>query len=76
MPQLSIYMDDRLLDRVRTAAKIEGASLSGWARKKLTHALEKTWPQGYFAVFGSLADVDLERPAQPKFEDDVPREPL
>lgn len=38
---------------------------SRWVTQKLAQALEE-WPEGYFQVLGSLADSDLERPAQPK----------
>ncbi len=64
MPQLNVYLDGKLLRKIQAAAKMEGCSISKWVRNKLTHAMQKTWPEGYFDVFGSLSDVDLRRPKQ------------
>ena len=39
-------------------------------------AIGETWPEGYFDVFGSLAETDLARPPQGQLSDDVAREAL
>ena len=76
MPQLSIYVNKEMRKKIERAAKIERCSVSSWARNKLARAIENTWPEGYFEIFGALADQDFERPPQGSFRDDTPRESL
>jgi hypothetical protein len=38
--------------------------------------LRSTWPEGYGALFGAVADETLQRPEQPGVADDVRRESL
>jgi hypothetical protein len=37
-----------------------------------SNALVAEWPQGYFDLFGSLRDVNLERPPQGELQDRLP----
>ena len=76
MPHLNIYVDEVTRRRIRAAARKDRTSLSKWARKAMTRALRSPWPEGYFELFGALADSDLRRPDQGRFEDDAAREPL
>ena len=76
MPQLNVYLDKKTMEKVKDAAGMENSSVSKWVRTKLDHALKGDWPEGYFEVFGSLADVDLKRPDQGKLADDSKRETL
>ena len=76
MGQLTIYIDDVTLKKIEDAAKLEDCSLSKWAKSKLTKALEKDWPSGYFDLFGSLRGNELERPKQLDYADDSRREVL
>ena len=76
MPQLSLYIDKELLTKVEQAAKAEHQSVSGWVQKQLKEVVERAWPPQWYECFGSLADTDLERPEQPRWEDDAPREKL
>ena len=76
MPQLSLYLDETTHQSVVTAANRENKSLSAWAREHLLEAATpKGWPPGYFEFLESV-DVDIERPEQPQFSDDSPRESL
>ena len=76
MPQLSLYVDADLLKKIESAAKMADTSISRWVRDSLVGAMSETWPQGYFDVFGSLAETDLARPPQGQLDDDVAREAL
>ena len=76
MSQLTIYLDEKSMKAVKAAARREKTSVSHWAREHLTQAARRSWPAGYFALFGALADSDLERPAQGGFPDDAPRREL
>jgi len=76
MGQTTIYLDDHTAKRVEEAARAAGASVSSWIRSKLDEAIKRAWPPGYFDVFGSLENTDLERPPQPDVRDQAGREPL
>jgi hypothetical protein len=64
MAQLTIYLDEDTVRRVERAAKQSGSSVSAWVKERLTDALDDRWPPGFFDLFGTLRDQDLERPAQ------------
>jgi len=76
MPQLTIYLDDSSLQRVKSAARRERRSVSRWVKEKLIRQFDQVWPDGYFDLLGSLADEVLERPTQPTFAADCKRERL
>ena len=76
MGQITIYLDEKNLQKVKRAAKRDKTSVSQWAKKRLTNAIEKTWPDDYFELFGSLADVDLTRADQPVWKNNLQREPM
>lgn len=74
MAQLTIYIDDQTLSKVEKSANLANMSVSKWVRDKLYAVVEKEWPRGYFRLFGSLSDFDIERPEQTFLERD--RDPL
>lgn len=76
MPQLTVYIDEKTLGKIETAAQVERSSISKWVKKRLEMALHSSWPEGYFSLFGSLKDAKLERPRQHLFSRDSKREPL
>jgi hypothetical protein len=68
-------MDDELRRRVEEAARRANVSVSRWVVRAVTENLERSWPDGYFDLFGSVGPDDLERPAaEPTL--DLPREDL
>ena len=76
MGQLTVYIDDETRARIERAATEAGVSVSSWVKEKLSRCLETEWPDGYFALFGSLAESDLERPPQLEAGLDREREAL
>jgi len=76
MAQMSIYLEEETLKKIRRAADREGISVSEWVRSRLSRSLEERWPDGYFDVFGVLEGRDLERPEQIPFDRDTAREEL
>ena len=74
MAQLTVYIDDETRRRIAIAAKRADTSVSQWVKERLSSALETEWPDGYFELLGSLTGVSIERPPQPRPEDDVTRE--
>jgi hypothetical protein len=78
MAQLTIYLDDETQRKAKKAAVREGKSLSRWARENLSRAADegRTWPKGYFALFGSIDDSSFEIPQELPLEGDAPRTAL
>jgi hypothetical protein len=74
MAQLTIYLDDEILEKVKRGAQMEGASVSKWVRRRLEEDFEEEWPAGYFDLLGKLDSTDFKRPSQPPFDKDIKRE--
>lgn len=76
MSQLTIYVPEEEARAIRKAARAAKRSVSEWARAQMALRLRSTWPEGYGALFGAVADETLQRPEQPGVADDVRRESL
>lgn len=77
MPQLSLYLDDPAMDVLRLEAKQNGCSLSKYTRSIIMERHEKTWPDGYFDLYGCIDDDSFEAPPElawdtPSFSFDDP----
>jgi len=62
MAQLTIYLDETTQAKAKLAAKRANCSLSRWAREQLSAAADagRAWPEGYFALFGSIEDTTFK----------------
>ena len=75
MAQLSLYMDDVCMDKLRADAESEGISISAYARCVLERRHESPrgwvngWPPHYFE---SLKPLDFELPSDPPPEPIAP----
>ena len=76
MPQLSLYIDEKTLERISLAAKIENISISKFVVKKLSESMNDTWPENYGDLFGSISDESFTTTDSLSFDNDTPREPL
>jgi len=76
MPQLCLYVDEDTLGKIKSAARVEGKSISKWVVSKLKETVEKSWPDGYANLFGAITDDTFRIERNQRFEDDGPREPL
>ena len=76
MPQLSLYIDEKTLRKLKVAAKIERLSVSKYAAKKLNEILNANWPEHYGELYGSIQDETFSVPKASAFENDTPREEL
>lgn len=76
MAQLTVYLDEATLSKIELAAKQSHVSISQWVKERLAGSLHRTWPEGYFTLFGSLSETRFERPRQPSLSKDARREPL
>jgi len=74
MPQISLYIDKLTLKKVETLAKKENKSISKWVRLRIKKSMDKTWPDDYFSLFGSVKDKKFIRPKELKASKDIHRE--
>ena len=56
MPQLAIYMEDQLAERLEKEVKVSGKSKSKWVSDAIKSALQDQWPEGFFKLAGSWED--------------------
>jgi hypothetical protein len=68
MPQVTVYLDKRIEQKARSAAKRAGKSLSGWLRAVIELAPEGEWPGDFDRLFGSIGDEHFVAPERPKPE--------
>ena len=76
MAQVTLYMDDETLGRLREEADAAGLSMSAWLVDLVRVRTRTTWPAGVAALAGAwrdLPDSDELRCTQPG---DAWREPL
>jgi hypothetical protein len=73
MSQLTIYLEEDALKRIRRMARGEKRSVSEWARERMLSGAAPGWPPGYFELLGAVKDDTLERPPQGRFDADAAR---
>ena len=56
MPQLALYIDDQLAERLDKAVKASGKSKSKWVSEAIESVLKDQWPEGFFELAGSWED--------------------
>ena len=77
MSQMTIYLDPDTAKKIRAAAKQENKSLSRWAGEQLAKAAGVgQWPEGYFALFGSVDDPSFQVPQEISSSLDTKRKKL
>jgi hypothetical protein len=53
MPQLAIYIDDKLSKKLDKAIKVSGKSRSKWVADLIEAKLRDEWPEDFFELAGS-----------------------
>jgi hypothetical protein len=76
MPQLSLYIDEDTLERLKRAAALEKVSLSKYVSRRIRESVIDSWPPNYDALFGAIEDESFAAGRTPDFADDTPREKL
>ena len=76
MPQLSLYIDEDILEKIETAAKMNDISLSKYVSSILKEYFSNSYPKGYENVFGSISDDSFVRHEFTDFSLDTKREAL
>ena len=77
MPQLSLYLDDPMMEGLRQDASREGKTLSKYAAGVLRGRKEHNgWPPGFFNLYGACDDDTFVVPPEIPWELDAPRKTL
>lgn len=76
MPQLSLYLDDATMTKLRNDAANEGVSLSRRAAELIRGDGTTRWPTGFMDLYGSVVDESLTEPPELDWSLDGPRPAL
>ena len=76
MAQLTIYLQDDLLQKVKRDAKDAGVSQSQWVADAVRARAKREWPAAVKALAGSWPDAPLVEEIRKLYGTDVPRENL
>ena len=69
MPQLNLYVNDELAERIQRAAKKADMSVSRYLAEVVRREVSAEWPAGFFEeVIGGWQGKPLERATQGAFE--------
>jgi hypothetical protein len=74
MPQISLYIDKKTMQKVEKAAKAERLSISKWVGKQLKKSLKANYPADFESLFGSITDDSFVEPKKLLAEADAKRE--
>lgn len=76
MGQVTLYMDDETLARVRAAAEAAGLSMSAWLVELVRERTRRDWPAEVAELAGAWRDLPLAEIARAHQPPDVEREEL
>ena len=76
MSQITIYLEEALVRKVRRRAKAEGLSVSKWIAKTIESAEHDSWPAHVRDSFGSWSGVPDLKAIRSSYGKDAPRERL
>jgi hypothetical protein len=76
MGQVTIYLDDSVHEKMKTAAKASKISVSKWVAGIIKEKMATEWPEDVIALAGSWSDDDFPAIEEIRSNDgqDVPRE--
>ena len=76
MPQISLYIDEKTLKKIESAANREHISISKWVAEQLRARVEPVYPTNFEELFGSISDNSFKKPKEISFDYDSKREGL
>lgn len=74
MPQLSLYVDKKMMKQLETGASAANLSISKYVSTTLKEHFNSDWPIGYFETFRNGGDETWIVPEELNFADDATRE--
>lgn len=76
MGQVTLYMDDDTLGRMRAAAEAAGLSMSAWLAQLVRERTRTEWPREVADLAGAWRDLPTAEELRAPRVDDLPREAL
>lgn len=76
MPQISLYIDEKTLQRAKDAAARRNTSISRWVTELIRSRVQPVYPEGFEELFGSIQDESFREPPDLSTSSDIPRESL
>ena len=76
MGQVTLYMDDDTLDRMRSAAQAAGLSMSAWLAGVVRQRVGREWPSDIIELAGAWKDFPTAEEIRRGDAKDAPREEL
>ena len=76
MPQISLYIDEKTLKKVESAAMRQHTSISKWVAEQIRARVEPAYPYDYESLFGSIDDPTFIEPEETGFGSDSNREAM
>jgi len=76
MAQLTLYLDQETVSKMRQAAESEGLSQSQWVARLIRARLETQWPQAVRDLAGAWPELPEADELRRGLGDDTPRESL
>jgi hypothetical protein len=76
MAQVTLYMDDDTMAKVRAAAKAAGMSMSAWVTQLVRDRTRSEWPDDVAELAGAWPDLPTAEELRSSQESDVTRETM
>jgi len=76
MGQVTIYLEDKIVEKMAAAAKAEHVSKSQWVASLIKAKVESEWPESIARLAGAWKDIPLIEEGRPRQGQDADREPL
>ena len=73
MPQISLYIDEKTLKKVESAARQQHLSISKWVAEQIRSKVDPVYPADYERLFGSISDDTFVQPKIQDFTHDAKR---
>ena len=74
MAQVTLYMDEDTLARVREAAEAAGVSVSAWVSQLVRERTRREWPPGVAELAGAWPELPVAEDLRAAEGQDTPRE--
>ncbi len=74
MPQISLYIDEQTLKKIKNAASRQHVSISKWVAEQIRARVEPVYPANFETLFGSITDESFTRPEDISFQKDSKRD--
>ena len=73
MPQLSLYIDEETLAKIKSSAAAEKLSVSKLVTRILSRSLSSAWTPEFLATYGAITDPSFVEPTEIAMMQDLPR---